>query len=29
LKLQAPEIAKAYLELDNQPEAEWQHEPVY
>jgi NAD(P)-dependent dehydrogenase (short-subunit alcohol dehydrogenase family) len=23
------EIAKAYLELDNQPETEWQHELVY
>ena len=23
------EIAKGYLELDNQPEAEWQHELVY
>jgi short-subunit dehydrogenase len=23
------EIAKAYLELDNQPEAQWQHELVY
>jgi hypothetical protein len=23
------EIAKAYLELDNQPDAEWQHELVY
>jgi hypothetical protein len=22
-------IAKAYLELDNQPESEWQHELVY
>jgi NAD(P)-dependent dehydrogenase (short-subunit alcohol dehydrogenase family) len=26
---QPAEIAKAYLELDNQPDSEWQHELVY
>jgi short-subunit dehydrogenase len=28
-RFEPAEIAKAYLELDNQPEAEWQHELVY
>ena len=28
-RFEPTEIAKAYLELDNQPEAEWQHELVY